>query len=227
MKSKYFILIFGFLAFGQINAQVSETRSLSSFSSVSMGESINVELVKGSKEEALVEVRGADLSDVLTDISGDRLRIRMDGNRNFRNVTVNIRLTYVSIDEIDVSSSADLISKGPLVSEDLDIEVSSSGDAILEIEVTNLNIKVSSSGDLDLSGSATYQRVEVSSKGDYNAYDLESEEAELDVSSAGDAYVNVSRRIDAKASSAGSVVDKGNPDKVYGDSSSSGKVRKY
>lgn len=227
MKSKYFILIFGFLAFGQINAQVSETRSLSSFSSVSMGESINVELVKGSKEEALVEVRGADLSDVLTDISGDRLRIRMDGNRNFRNVTVNIRLTYVSIDEIDVSSSADLISKGPLVSEDLDIEVSSSGDAILEIEVTNLNIKVSSSGDLDLSGSATYQRVEVSSKGDYNAYDLESEEAELDVSSAGDAYVNVSRRIDAKASSAGSVVYKGNPDKVYGDSSSSGKVRKY
>lgn len=227
MKSKYFILFFGFLAFGQINAQVSETRSLSSFSSVSVGESINVELVKGSQEEALVEVRGADLSDVLTDISGDRLRIRMDGNRNFRNVTVNIRLTYVSIDEIDVSSSADLISKGPLVSEDLDIEVSSSGDAILEIEVTNLNIKVSSSGDLDLSGSATYQRVEVSSSGDYNAYDLESEEAELDVSSAGDAYVNVSRRIDAKASSAGSVVYKGNPDKVYGDSSSSGKVRKY
>ena len=61
---------------------------------------------------------------------------------------------------------------------------------------------------------------------DYGAFDLESEEARIDVSSAGDARVFVTKEIDADASSGGSVFYRGNPDKVYIDASSGGKVRK-
>lgn len=206
-------------------AQKSETRDLRSFSSISVGEAINVEVVAGSSEKAVVQVDGADLDDVLTEVFGDRLKIRMRQG-NWRNVSVNVVVTYKTLEEIDVSSAADLISKGPIKGDQLEIEVSSAGDVEVEVDVDELEVRVSSAGDLTVEGRAREQYVKVSSSGDYDGYDLETEVAEVDASSAGDARVFVTKELEADASSSGSVYYRGNPTKVYADSSSGGRVRK-
>lgn len=206
-------------------SQDRETRDLSSFSAISVGEAINVEIKAGDREEAVVEVDGADVSDVETEVFGGTLRIHMRRG-NWRNVDVNVYVTYVELEEIDVSSAADLVSDGPIRTEKLEVEVSSAGDADIEIDVDQLEVRVSSAGDLKIRGNAKEQYVRVSSSGDYDAYDLSSEFAEVDASSSGDARVYVSDKLDADASSSGSVYYKGNPSKVYADSSSGGRVRK-
>ena len=104
--------------------------------------------------------------------------------------------------------------------------MSSAGSADLEIDVAELEVEVSSSGDLNIQGKARSQRVSVSSAGDYDGFDLACEEAYVRASSAGSARITASKEIDAKASSAGSVRYKGNPDKVYVNSSSGGGVSK-
>ena len=73
------LLLVGFTTVA--NAQDREERSLDSFSSLKVGESINVTLEKGSSERAIVEVRGIDLEDVHTEVRGDRLRISQPGHR--------------------------------------------------------------------------------------------------------------------------------------------------
>lgn len=210
-------------------AQERETRQLSSFSEISVSEAITVELIKGNKEEAVVEADGIDLEDVITEVYRDRLEIEMrDRNRYSMNRSrrVTVYLTYREIDEINVSSAANIFSREVVAGDKLEIEVSSAGDVELEVDVNTIDASVSSAGDLELSGKAVRQFVKVSSSGDYKAFDLISEEAEIDASSSGDAEVFVTGRLEAEATSAGSVRYKGDPDKIFVDSGSGGRVRK-
>jgi len=206
-------------------AQETETRSLSDFSEVTVGEAIKVTLIPGNKNEAVVKAKNIDLEDVETDVRGSSLKIQLSGNR-YRNIDVEIALTYKSIDAVSVSSAADVETKGPIKSASLDLSVSSAGNATLDIEADKIDVDVSSSGELKLTGKTNSQRVSVSSAGGYYAYDLTCEEAYIRASSAGSARINATKEIDAKASSAGSVKYKGEPDKVYVNSSSGGNVNK-
>lgn len=206
-------------------AQNVETRSLGSFSEVSVGEAISLTLVPGSKNEAKIKTDNIELDEVEMEIHGEKLKIGLSGNR-YRNIDVDIVLTYKSIEGIYVSSAADVFTKGAIKADALDISVSSAGDAELEVDVNELDIDVSSSGNLTLTGKSISQRVEVSSAGDYHGYDLLCEDVYAKASSAGSVKVNASKQIEAKASSAGSVKYKGNAEKVHISSSSGGSTSK-
>jgi hypothetical protein len=69
-------------------------------------------------------------------------------------------------------------------------------------------------------------RADLSSAGDLKAYDLQTREADISVSSAGDADVNVSEKITARASSAGDINYKGDPKYVDVHSSSAGGIHR-
>ena len=207
-----------------ILAQKSETRDLSSFSSISVGEAIDVYLIQGSSESAKIEVSGIDIDEVLTEVNGNRLKVHLEKG-NYRNIDVDVWITYRTIEEIDMSSAATVLTRGALKANSLRVDASSAADGELEIDVKSLEVNVSSSADLEISGEAMMQEVTVASAGRYNGYDLNCEEAEVSASSAGSARVNVSKKLDARASSAGSIRYKGNPDKIYKDDNSGGSVR--
>lgn len=222
MKLKYLFLIF---ITGAAFGQKTETRDLSSFSSLHVGEAITVYITKGSEEKARIETNNVDPDRVQTRISGDRLNIEMSKG-NYRNASVKVWLTYRSLRAVSVSSAATIQTENVLKTEKLRLEASSAGDADLEIDVDQLDVSVSSSGQLNVKGRAMFQDISVSSAGRYYAYELDCEEVEASASSSGSARVVASNRIDAKASSAGSIRYKGNPEKVYTDASSGGSVKK-
>ncbi len=206
-------------------AQNKETRRLNSFNQISVGEAIQVNLIKGSQEQAEVIANGINLDEVLTDVSGDRLRISLEGN-NHRNIDVEINLTYRELEEIRISSAARVIAEEAITASSLEIDVSSAGGGNLELDAGNVEIDISSAGRLELSGNVDRIKIEVSSAGDIDAYELTCDEAEINVSSGGSAKVNVSSTIDAKASSGGNIRYKGNPQKVFVNSNSGGSIRK-
>ena len=216
------LLLFSTVAFGQSK----ETRDLGDFSSVSVGEAIDLVLIQGNANQAVVNARGIDLSDVLTEISGSRLKVHLDDGR-YNNVDVSIVLTSKAIDKLQVSSAANVETEGVLKADDLEVAVSSAGEAELELSVVDLEVDISSSGELSVSGTAQTQDVEVSSAGSYNGADLKCKEADVSVSSAGSAKLNVTGSLNANASSGGSVRYTGDPDKVRENSSSGGNVRSY
>src|SRR5258705_7891766 len=82
-------------------AQQSETRSLGSFRSIKVSQAIDAYLKKGDKESARVEVTGGSPSDVVTEVEGSSLRIKMRDNHKFWNhVNVKVYVTYVNIEKI-------------------------------------------------------------------------------------------------------------------------------
>ena len=185
-------------------AQSKETRNLSSFSELSVSEAIKVELVKGNSEKAEVEVTGTDAENVLTEVSGDRLKVHM-ASGNWRNVNAFVRVTYKDLEEIDVSSAANVSTETAITSDRMEMDVSSAGKADLIFNVGQMELDVSSAGSV-------------------SAYDLECKIADLSASSAGSIKITVTDQIDAKASSGGSIRYKGNPDKERVSSSAGGSV---
>jgi hypothetical protein len=225
MRNQALVVLFCLL-FVSGFAQQSETRSLGSFKGVKVGEAIDVYLKKGDKESVKVEVTGVSLSDVLTELTGSSLRVHMrDGNyKNQRSVKVYV--TYVNIDRISSSSAANVFSEGTIKASTMDISTSSAASVEISLEAESVTVDVSSAGDATLEGKAKSLRVEASSAGSVDAYNLECENVDASVSSAGSAKVSVSNALDAQASSGGSIRYRGSPKKTNTNASSGGSVKK-
>ncbi len=227
MKLKSIFLIVALLSASLAIAQSRDTRSLNDFRRVSVGESIELILIEGNRNEAVIEADGMDADDVVTRLSGDKLVVEIKNNgRWWRNTDVTVRLTYRQLEGVSVSSSAEVYNEGTIKSEYFECRASSSGNATLTVDVRELEVEVSSSGRLSLSGTTVKQDVSVSSSGSYHAYDLDSEICEARASSSGNARISVSKELRANASSSGSIRYKGDPDKQITKSSSSGSVRR-
>ncbi len=213
------------LSFFLVLAQESEVRSVGSFTGVKVGEAIDVYLKKGDKESVKVEVTGARVSDVLTEVSGSYLKIHMRDGR-YRNRNVKVYVTYVSLEKIHASSASNVFSEGTIRANSMDISASSAASVEITIEAGFASVDASSAGDLVLEGKAKELAIEVSSAGEVDAYSLESEIVRANASSAGSAKISVSKELNAHSSSGGSIRFRGSPAKTNTDSSSGGSVKK-
>ena len=206
-------------------AQQVEEREVSSFDALVAAEGIDVYLRPGTRESVRVEARGIDIRDVLTQVSGGRLKIHLDDGRH-RNHSVKVFVEFVKIEDISASSAATVISEGTIRGKRLDLGVSSAADIELDIEVEEVEASASSAGDIDLSGKADFIDASASSAGGIDAYDLEAKKVRARASSGGGVKVFATEEIDARASSGGSVRYRGNPSRSQTDSGSGGSVRK-
>jgi hypothetical protein len=209
-------------AFGQD----SETRQLDKFNGIKVGEAIDLYIKKGDKESAKVEVEGVSLSDVLTEVSGNFLRVHMRSGNYHGHRKVKVSVTYVSLERVNASSASSVFGEGTLKTRTLDLSASSAANIELSIEVDELSADVGSAGDITIEGKAKNFTLEASSAGSIDAYNLECERVDARVSSAGSAKINVSKELDAKASSGGSIRYRGNPSNSNTDASSGGSVKK-
>ncbi len=205
-------------------AQNKETRQLSSFSKINVGQAIKVYVEKGDKESCIIETEGIGTDEVLTDVSGRSLKIRLDQDRRRRNIDVVVYLTYKEIKGLSINSAASVYSKGTIESDEMEIDISSAGSGQLDVNVDELEIKISSAGSLEIAGNAKYQDIDISSAGRLKAYDLACEDVSAAVSSAGSARIQATNRIDARANSGGKIRYKGQPDKTYVSANSGGSI---
>lgn len=226
-------------------AQKEETRSLSSFEYISAHEGVDVYFKAGSKEEARIKASGVDLDEVLTEVSGGKLKIHLEGN-NHRNVDVTVWVTYKSLKGVSASSAADIKGENKVTcncefkisassagdvyvevkADDLDVSASSAGDVDAKVEIAgDIDASVSSAGGIEISGTARSLDATASSSGDFEGFDLTVDEADVSASSGGSIEITVKEQMDARASSGGDVRYRGNP-RMDVSTSSGGSVKR-
>ena len=216
-------------AFTNTTAQDSEVRSLSSFDGIAVSASVDAELVKGSKDQAEVTVKGIELERVVTEIENGILKVGMRKNKLkwkwTKGSRVKVIVTYAEDPGyVSVSSSADVIGHDKIVADQLELKASSSGDMKLDIQASQLEVTVSSSADLIISGTADHAKVTVSSSGDFLGKNLKVDNANLSASSSGDLEISVEKSIEAHASSSGDIIYYGNPGSKNVSKSSGGDI---
>ena len=209
------------------HSQKREERKLENFTKVKVSSAIELYLQQGNETKAIVETDEVDLDQVITEVSGEKLKISLKKQYNFRrNDLVKVFLTYKSLKAISASSRSIIYSDSVIKVEDLEISVSSAASLELNIDVDSLYLSACSAGDIYLFGQTEKIIVFASSASNVNAFDLVCKNAEVTASSAGSININITEEIEAKASGGGSVKYKGNPSKSNTDSSSGGSVRK-
>jgi citrate lyase gamma subunit len=204
---------------------VSKERKTDSFTGLKVSSGINVYLKQGNEVSVTVEADENLHEYILTEVRNGVLNVYSEYNiRDAEKKRVYV--TMKEIKSIRTTSAGDVIGESPITSDNLELSASSAGDIKLEVKSNDLDVDISSSGDITLRGEADMLRADLSSAGDLNAFELQTREANISVSSAGDADVNVSERINARASSAGDINYKGDPKYIDVHASSAGGIHK-
>lgn len=217
------LLIISTISFGQNR----ESRTLDKFNKLIVSEGIIVHLTHGKNPKCTINASGIETSEVLTTVSGGRLKIHLeDFIRRRRNIDVEIELTYDEINDIEVNSGGKIDVRGKIESYNLDLTLTSAGSADLLVAVEDLRVDITSAAHLKVSGNANFLDVDVTSAGVFSAPNLKCNKVDASASSAGNVSVYAIKEIRAKASSAGNIKYSGNPERSNVHSSSGGSVHK-
>ena len=203
----------------------SEIRKISGFDGIKVSSGIDVFIKQGDAENLKVEA-DKNLHEVIkTEVKNNTLYIYSD--ENIRKAKAkNVYVLYKNLESIKISSSGDIKGVNTLETDNLDISLSSAGDLDLDVQAQQIYISISSSGDANIRGEAEYLKASLSSAGDLDAYDLKVKKCRINVSSAGNAKIYVTKDLDATATSAGDIYYMGDPEIKNLNSSSAGGIHK-
>lgn len=237
MKSLRFLAVIAILGFTAcVNGQMRRTvwgdkhvvtkeRKTESFTGIKVSTGIDVYLKQGDDESLTVEADENLHEYIITEVRNGILDVYSEANiRDAERKRVYV--TMKEINSVRTTSAGDVFGETPVKTDRLELSTSSAGNIKLEVYAKEIDLDISSAGDMTLKGEADELKADLSSAGDLNAYDLRVREANVSVSSAGNADINVSERITARASSAGDINYKGDPKYVDSHSSSAGGVHR-
>jgi hypothetical protein len=204
---------------------VTKERKTESFTGIKVSTGIDVYLKQGDNETLTVEADENLHEYIITEVRNGVLNVYSEANiRDAERKRVYV--TMKEIKSIVTTSAGDVYGETPVKTDKIELSASSAGNIKIEVTAKEIEVDISSSGDMTLTGEADILKADLSSAGDLNAYDLKVREADISVSSAGDADIYVSEKLTARASSAGDVNYKGDPRYIDVHSSSAGGVHK-
>jgi sRNA-binding carbon storage regulator CsrA len=220
-----------------------EERSLPAFTAIRLNSSADVIVSRGQEQRVVASADDNVLPYLRTDVEGDTLvvDVRPDGGGGISILNtrhpMQVEVTVPSLTELVVNSSGD-ISAERLEGNDIALEINSSGDItvgevrgdqvrivvnssgdveMMRIEAYQLDARMTSSGNVTLAGEVRSQQVRISSSGNYEAAELRSADATVDLSSSGNATVWVTNSLRSDRSSSGETRYYGNPASVRGE----------
>lgn len=137
-----------------------------------------------------------------------------------------VRIYTDCIDNIEASAGSNVFNSDTLNCDEIIISASSGADISITGRFNRVDITASSGSDLRLIGSANHAIINLSSAADLHAYDFIVQSADVTVSSAADARVNVVKEARLDASSAADIRYMGNPEIIESKTSSAGDIRR-
>jgi hypothetical protein len=184
-----------------------EERTIGTFHGVRLEGIGKVFIRQEAEQKIVVEADDNILKDVVTDVSGGVLRVRMRDDRNYGDVKIRVYVSAPTFDEVLLAGAGEIRSDN-----DLNCE--------------RLACSLTGVGDITLSGRCRKQEVSISGVGNISNDRLVSEECKARVSGLGNCEVNVTKELDASVSGMGKITYSGEPANVSKDVSGMGTVNK-
>lgn len=229
MKTKIISLIIatGFLFFTAISfAQNKEERNVDSFTKIGMSVPGHLYLTQGSPQKVVVEASEDILEILKTEVKESSLRIKFETWKPGKTKPVNIWITVPEIEGLSVAGSGNIVSESSVTSDEIELEISGSGQIKLEeLKTGEVEAAVSGSGDIYLTGTADEMDIKISGSGNVFGEKFSVDECGIKISGSGSCKVDATEELEAVISGSGKIYYYGNPqmDVVV---SGSGKVKK-
>ena len=204
-----------------------EERKVAHFTELEVSSAFKVVLTQGNEEKLLIDASDTDMKEVITEVKGNKLIIRLK-TTNFSRQTGNISvyLTFTTLTDIDVSGAVELKGTNEMRFNDLEIEGSGASTISLNISAKKLECDLSGASSATLVGHADHFDIDLSGASKLNALDITAKVCNIDASGASSAKVNVTEKLRVEGSGASEVQYSGNPTVVETDLSGASSLEK-
>lgn len=137
-----------------------------------------------------------------------------------------VYLSFEKLNEIVVTSGAELTSENTVGADNLKITATSGAEINLHLNVNNLDCEGTSGADINLDGKAKFLKINSSSGSDIDAFGLTVQNCIVSATSGSDIKVNVEKLFEGTATSGADIRYKGDPEIVKSNNNSAGKIKK-
>jgi hypothetical protein len=198
---------------------VAQERAVAGFTQVEIAGIANVTIVHGDSEGVSLEGPKDALAAIKTSVHGATLTVQAGRQAHWWQMfqqgrppgSAHVTITVRQLERLDASGAVKMTSAG-LRGDRLRLDLSGACELRMTgVALSQLSVDATGASKVELSGTARQQEVDLSGAGSYQALDLLSETATLDVSGAGKALVNTSAKLTVDISGAGSVEYVGDP----------------
>lgn len=203
MKNLTLVLIALYCFIGHFGfAQTEETRSLPTFTSISIKNKADVHIRIGSPQEVKV----------VSEEQPDKTQTTVnDGGLSITGKGATVYITVESLEEISISGIGKVYGDNIITGKNLEISISGSGTVKMPISVDNLEINVSGMGKLELEGTANNVESSLSGSGKVEAIELAVKNAEAKISGVGKFTMDVTESLELNISGSGTFYYKTKP----------------
>ncbi len=210
------------LASTNVIAQNKVIREIDSFDKVKVSDDLKIVFKKSDKEKITIVANGIGYDKIMTETSGRELRVRVKTGI-YKDADATVEIEYVTLRSIDASNRVDVKFEEILTG---DLDLKSSGGAVIHIDVQASAIKasVSNGGKIEITGKASIQEINASLGGTYSGYELETESGFVKASTNSEVVVWVTGKLEATASSKSKVKYRGKPEEVQSGSNLGGEI---
>lgn len=203
--------LFMVLAFIGAKAQTNtETRTISAFDQLDVSDGIEVELQKGEKQEITITASGIDLDQIVSDVDKRRLELEVDGSKP-KASTVKVVITYLQLNEIEVSSGAKVFVIEPIENKDIDLTVASNGYLEIEVKAENLMLEAETNAKMFVKGTAVNLDYNAFTNAEIDGEKLVVEHAEVRTNTNASGVFEVTASLKGTAATRGRINYKGDP----------------
>lgn len=225
MKSRLYLIAVLSILVTAAYAQQTENRNLGNFTKVQVGYGIDVVLTQGNGHDVEVTADSDIIDKVITELSGDKLIIKMQKGKSSwgwgkKDGNITVAITMPVLEGLSAGGGSDVEARGRFSGDHLDIESSGGSDIELEVEYNSIDCSSSGGSDLSLEGMVKEMQVVASGGSDVEARQLKvSEQCDVTASGGSDTHLTVNGDLDVVASGASDVYIYGDPRSVKQSSS--------
>lgn len=194
------------------NAQGTVEKTIGEFTTVKVYDLINLKMIK-SKENKIV-VSGKNRKDVEVLNNNGKLKIRMKLEESYDGNDTIVILYYTSVDVIDANEGAKVTVNEPIAQYEIDLKTQEGAEITAVLKTTYANFRAVTGGVINATGTSKNQDISIYTGGVFNGEDFVTEQTEVSINAAGEAYINATEYVDVRLKAGGDVFIYGNPKQV-------------
>ncbi len=189
---------------------VTQQIGVKSFDAIKVGGSFEVYLNQADTESLKIEA-DENLMDLISARVRDNTLIITTREQIRDAKALKVYITFKDLRKMNFSGAVEVTGMNKLNFNDLSFHASGASEVELNIAAKGLEMDLSGASEIDIKGYVKDVNMDISGAVDLSAYELETDNFNIEISGAAKARINVNKKLDARISGAGSLRYKGNP----------------
>jgi len=206
------------------NAQVIKVeKEIPYFNAIEINDNMSILISQGEKTMLVIEGSESNINEYVPLIEDNILKIKSGKNtESFK----SIEIVVIDLKSIKLKGASSLKGVSIIRVEELQLTASDASSIKLDVELKSLNTLVEGAASIKYTGKTDNHKIQIKGAASINAYELETENTQVDLAGAGVAQVNVSKELSGEISGLGSILYKEEPPVVNVKTSGLGTVKK-